>query len=85
MRPLGAKIDKPKVQEIGVNSAVGLVFVVPVRHRLLRLCWMTADWWALKRSGRQVKQSGEAQGTGKGRTHVLRRSWPAVARCEMSA
>ena len=35
MRPLGAKIDDRKVQEIGVNSGVGLVFVVPVRHRFL--------------------------------------------------
>ena len=37
MRPLGEKGDDWKVQEIGVNSASGLVFVVPVRHRLLRL------------------------------------------------
>ena len=44
VRPLGAKGDDREVQEIGVNSAVGLVFVVPVRHRLFRLFWMTADW-----------------------------------------
>ena len=35
MRPLGAKIDNPKVQEIGVNSAVlddsGLVGIETIR------------------------------------------------------
>ena len=35
MRPLGKKGDDREVQEIGVNPAVGLVSVVPVRHRLL--------------------------------------------------
>ena len=37
MRPLGKKGDDQEVQEIGVNPAVGLVFLVPVRYRLLRL------------------------------------------------
>ena len=54
MRPLGKKGDDREVWEMGVNSAGGLVNVVPVRHRLLRLFGMTADSWELKLSGRQV-------------------------------